>query len=636
MCGICGIAHADGRPVDREVVEAMNATLVHRGPDSSGLMVDGPVGMAMRRLSIIDLAGGDQPIRNEDGTLTVFQNGEIYNYRRLRDELIARGHRLRTESDTEVLVHLYEEYGPSFVERLRGMFAIALWDAPRRRLLLARDRFGIKPLYYRHVDDSLAYASELKALLQVPGFSRAVDPDALEAYLQLNWIPTPLTIFREARKLPAGHVLVWEGGRASVDRYARPRPVARSERRREDFDALAGELRGRLRDSVRAHLVADVDVGVLLSGGVDSSMLAALASEESAGKVKSFSIGFEEESFNELDLARLVARRYGTDHHELIVRPNAVELLPKIVETFDEPFADSSALPTYLVAELAAGEVKVALAGEGGDELFGGYLFHVADRIAPLVGPAAWAAQPLLERLPSSSGAIPVDDKLKRFARAGRLPPIERHAAWLEVFSAEARGRVLKADRPRGRDPLDIHRARWAETEDAERFARFLDVDLGVNLVDDQLVKTDRTSMAHSLEVRVPMLDPAVADLAMSLRAGHRVRGFQKKRLLRRAAEPLVPTEILNAPKRGFSIPVAAWMRGELQPFLRETLSPATLERQGILDSGEVSRLIDQHVSRRENLSRQLWSLLVLTLWVDKFASGSSAAASRGAEISSA
>jgi asparagine synthase (glutamine-hydrolysing) len=623
MCGICGIAQAEERPVDREAVEAMNATLRHRGPDSSGLMVEGPVGMAMRRLSIIDLAGGDQPIRNESGTLAVFQNGEIYNYRQLRDELVARGHRLHTQSDTEVLVHLYEEAGPAFVERLRGMFAIALWDAPRRRLVLARDRFGIKPLYYRHVGDSLSYASELKALLQVPGFSREIDHDALEAYLQLNWIPTPLTIFREARKLPAGHVLIWEGGGVTLERYSRPRPVPREARRQEGLDSLASELRDRLRDSVRAHLVADVDVGVLLSGGVDSSMLAALASEESDGRVKSFSIGFEEESFNELDLARTVARRYGTDHHELIVRPNAVELLPTIVETFDEPFADSSALPTYLVAELASSEVKVALAGEGGDELFGGYLFHVADRLAPLLGPAAWAARPLLERLPSSSGAIPIDDKLKRFARAGRLPPMERHCAWLEVFSADARRRVLRPERRGQHDPLDIQRARWAETENAELFARFLDVDLGVNLVDDQLVKTDRTSMAHSLEVRVPMLDPVVVELALSLRAGHRVRGFQKKRVLRRAAEPLVPREILDAPKRGFSIPVAAWLRDELQPFVREALSAETLERQGIFDPVEVSRLIDQHVSRRENLNRQLWSLLVFTLWMDRFGSGS-------------
>src|ERR671911_2685450 len=348
MCGICGLASGGG-PADPERLRAMSATLVHRGPDSDGHLVDGPVGLAARRLSIIDLETGDQPIANEDGTIHVVQNGEIYNYRELRAGLELAGHRFATRSDTEVLVHLYEEHGDGFAERLRGMFAVALWDAGQRRLVLARDPFGIKPLYYRVGADDLAFASELRALPR-----GEIDFDALEAFLAFNSIPGPYSIFRDVRKLPPGHLLVWKDGEVSVSRFARTAPVAASEVRGEDKDELAEELRGRLRDSVRAHLIADVPVGVLLSGGVDSSVLAALAAQESSEPVHTFSIGFEERSFDELDDARAVAQLYGTRHEELVLRPDAALLLPALADAFDEPFADSSALPTYLVSELAA------------------------------------------------------------------------------------------------------------------------------------------------------------------------------------------------------------------------------------------------------------------------------------------
>src|SRR5919197_1482401 len=348
MCGICGIASASGA-VDPARLAAMSATLVHRGPDSDGAMVDGPVGLAARRLSIIDLDTGDQPIANEAGSVHVVHNGEIYNYLELRAELERAGHRFRTRGDTEVLVHLYEQEGDGFAGRLRGMFAVAIWDARRRRLVLARDRFGIKPLYYRSEPDGLAFASELRALPR-----GEIDLDALEAFLAFNSIPAPLTIFREIRKLPPGHVLAWEGGRVELERYARPGPVAVDELRDEDEAELREELRGRLRDSVRAHLVSDVPVGVLLSGGVDSAALAALAAQETSGPLSTFTIGFEERSFDETADAQLVAERYETDHHELVLRPNAALLLPALAEAFDEPFADSSALPTYLVSQPAA------------------------------------------------------------------------------------------------------------------------------------------------------------------------------------------------------------------------------------------------------------------------------------------
>jgi asparagine synthase (glutamine-hydrolysing) len=607
VCGICGIASASGA-VDPTRLASMSATLVHRGPDSDGSVIDGAVGLAARRLSIVDLETGDQPIANEDGSIHVVQNGEIYNYRELRVELERAGHRFRTHGDTEVLVHLYEQEGDAFAGRLRGMFAVALWDAPRRRLVLARDRFGIKPLYYRREGDGLAFASELRALPR-----GEIDLDALDAFLAFNSIPAPLSIFRGTRKLPAGHVLVWEGGEPRLERFARPAPAR--EARQDDEGFLAEELRARLRDSVRAHLVADVPVGVLLSGGVDSSALAALAAAETSEPLRTFSIGFEERSFDELGDARLVAERYGTRHRELVLRPDAALLLPALAAAFDEPFADSSALPTYLVSQLAAEDVKVALSGEGGDELFGGYYTYVADRLAERVGWAAPLARPLVELLPSSSARASFDYRAKRFVRGAALPPLERHHAWKEIFSVDLRAELT--GRRSDFDPVEVLRARFAETEGAPLLARLQDVDLGVYLADDLLVKTDRASMAHSLEARVPYLDPLVAGFALSLPERAKVRGFRKKVLLRRAVEPLLPREVVHGRKRGFSIPAAAWLRGELEPFARETLSAATLERQGFFRPEAVTRLVDAHVGRREDLSRQLWGLLAFTLWYE-------------------
>jgi asparagine synthase (glutamine-hydrolysing) len=615
MCGICGIASSDGS-VDRDRLAAMSETLRHRGPDSEGVFVEGGAGLAARRLAIIDLETGDQPISNEDGTCVVVQNGEIYNHAELRRELERAGHRFRTDhSDTEILVHAYEQWGTSFAARLRGMFAIAVWDAPERRLVLARDPFGIKPLYYRDVGGELAFASELDALPR-----GEIDLDALEAFLAFNSIPAPLSIFREIRKLPPGHVLAWQNGRVRLERYARPGPLAA--RHDADEAELVEECRARLRDSVRAHLVSDVPVGVLLSGGVDSGALAALAAQESTEPVRTFSIGFEEQSFDELAGARAVAERYATRHRELVLRPDAALLLPALAQAFDEPFADSSALPTYLVSQLAATDVKVALSGEGGDELFGGYYTYVADVLAERVGWAARAARPVVERLPSSSRKASLDYKAKRFVRAAHLPPLERHHGWKEIFSAEARAELTG---PRQSwDPVSLYRERFAETAEGghELLTRLQDVDFGIYLVDDLLVKTDRASMAWSLEARVPFMDPVVANFAFSLPARHKVRGLSKKRLLRRAVEPLLPREVVHGRKRGFSIPAAAWLRGELEPFARETLAAETLSRQGFLRPEPVARVIDLHVSGREDLSRQLWGLLAFTLWYERHVEG--------------
>ncbi len=609
-----------GGAPDPGLLREMNATLEHRGPDSAGELLDGPLAMAMRRLSIIDLEGGDQPLANEDGSVQAIQNGEIYNHRELAEELRRSGHELRTRSDTEVLAHLYEEHGTGFAERLRGMFAVAIWDARRRRLVIARDRYGIKPLYYREKNGTLSFASELKALLRQPDFSREVDLGALEAYLAMNFVPAPLTIFREARKLLPGHLMVCEGGKVTIERYASPGPVPADEVRTESTEELAEELRERLRDSVAAHLVADVPVGVLLSGGVDSGTLAALASEQASDAVKTFTVGFADSDWSEAEPARMVAERFGTDHHELIVEPDAVEMLPRMVEIFDEPFADNSALPTYLVSKLAAEHVKVVLSGEGGDELFGGYFAYVGDVWAPRVGAPVSAMRSLIERLPSGSGSARLEDRLKRFARGAHLEQPERHVSWSQVFSPEARERLL-VEREEGFDPLAAHRARWAASAGAEELSRAQDLDFGIYMVDDILVKTDRTSMACSLEARVPFLDPAVTEFAFALPAKQKIGLLAKKKLLRKAVEPLLPDEIVNARKRGFALPVAGWFRGELLPFAREVLSPDRVASQGLLDPAAVTATVDLHVSGSEDLSRNIWGLICLSLWYEQYGS---------------
>ncbi len=627
MCGICGVVSLSGAPIDPDRLERMNASLIHRGPDDEGSYQGAGVALAMRRLSIIDLASGQQPIANEDATVHVIQNGEIYNYRELRAGLAARGHTFRTNSDTEVLVHLYEERGARFAEELRGMFAVAIWDQRETRLVLARDPFGIKPLYYRVDDDELTFASELKALP-----SGEVDFAAIESFLAFNVIPSPQTIYRGTRKLPAGHVATWtpvEG--LQLERVRRVGATPTQNTRPEAAPVLAEELRARLRDSVRAHLVADVPVGVLLSGGVDSATLCALAAQESEERVKTFSIGYAEQSFNELDNARLVATRYGTDHHELVVEPDAAKLLPAFARIFDEPFADSAALPTYLVSQLASEHVKVVLSGEGGDELFGGYYTYVADLLASKVAPARSVLRPLAEALPSSSSRVSFDYKAKRFTRGLGLPSLERHHAWKEIFSPDARAELLGARRDADADPLDVLRERYRETQGCPELARLQDVDLGVLMVDDLLTRTDRASMAHSLEVRVPFLDPIVSSFAFGLPQDLKVKRFAKKRLLRQAVAPLLPAPIVEGAKRGFSIPAAKWLRGELQPFARDVLAPSMVQRHGFFEPAAVTSVLDRHVAGEEDLSRQLWGLLSFTLWAETRSTAAPALTSSGA-----
>ena len=615
MCGICGLVALDGREVDPTGLDAMSRALAHRGPDDAGQVTDGPVALAARRLSIIDLEHGHQPIRNEDGNVLVVQNGEIFNHEELRDELLARGHRFETRCDTEVLVHAYEEYGTAFLERLRGMFAIALWDRRERRLLLARDPFGIKPLLWRTAGHMLSFASELTALRRQPKFREELDPDALEAYFATNSIPSPLSIFRGVRKLAPGHLLEWRPGSApEVRRWVRPAPAPAGAVRREDADTLAIELRAILRDSVAAHLVSDVPVGVFLSGGIDSGALAALAAEQVREPLRTFSVGFEEPSFDELAPARAVAMQIGADHHEIVLTAaDAEALLPRVVAAYDEPFGDSSMLPTYAVSEMAARHVKVTLSGEGGDELFGGYQTYVAALLAPRFGRPARALLPIIERIPSSSRRVSLDYKARRFARAAALGPVERLHGFKEILTPAARDGLLGAQARA--DPVDRLRARWAETEGAEHLARLQDLDEGVYLADDLLTKSDRASMAHSLEVRVPFCDVRVAAFAHSLPTEMKVRRFRTKRLLRQAVAPLLPEAVVHGPKRGFSIPAAAWLRGPLLNLARDALSADALRVAGIVDPVIAAKLLDDHVARKEDHSRALWGLMCFSLW---------------------
>jgi asparagine synthase (glutamine-hydrolysing) len=622
MCGIAGILYrSPERLATRDVVERMCGVLRHRGPDDEGIHCDGPLGMGMRRLSIIDLAGGHQPLANETGSVWTVYNGEIYNYPELRTRLEARGHRFATASDTEVIVHLYEDHGPDFVEHLEGMFALALWDADRRRLVLARDRLGIKPLYFALDSTRLLFGSELKALLAAGGVARDVDHQALHDYLSLNYVPGPRTIFRDVQKLPPGHLLVCDGDAIAIRRYwSIPYPEAPSVRSEAEH---VEELRALLRRTVRRHLLSDVPLGVFLSGGVDSASLVALMTQVSGERVRTFSIGFEEASYDELEGARAVARRFDTEHHELVVRPDAVALVPELVRSFDEPFADSSAIPVYCVSRLARRHVKVVLSGEGGDEVFAGYETYAAWRYAQAYRrlPAALGQTlipALIRRLPVSHKKISFDYKAKRFIDGALRPPADAHFAWKEVFSEDAKAALYGRAREYA-PPLRLYREAFDACPSADVLAKLQHVDLGLYLPDDILVKADRMSMANSLEARVPFVDHRVVEFAAALPARMKLRGLTKKYILRRAMADVLPRATVRGRKRGFNVPIPVWLAGPLRELVHDVLSDKRVREAGFFDPAAVSALLGTHEARRADVSRNIWSLLVFTLWSEEY-----------------
>ncbi len=635
MCGIVGIWRgAGGVPVAEESLSRMCAAIYHRGPDSEGLFVDGAFGMGMRRLSINDLAGGNQPLANEDGSVVVVCNGEIYNSPELRRDLEARGHRFTSHSDVAVIPHLYEERGEDFVAELDGMFALALWDRRRRRLVLARDRLGIKPLYLAERGGAVGFASEVTALV-ADGWCDALDYQSLHHYLALGYVPAPGSIFAGVRKLAPGTQITLEEGRPPVERRYWELRFAPETGTRSDDD-YADEVLATLRAAVKSHLLSDVPVGVFLSGGVDSSGLVGLMSEIAGQRIQTFSIGFEEKTFDELDLARQVATRYGTDHHELVVRPDAVRILPALVHHFGEPFADSSAVPVYYVSELARRNVKVVLSGEGGDEVFAGYETYLAGKYAALyrrlprvIGETLVPA--VVDRLPVSHARVSLDYKAKRFVRGAYLPLEDGHFWWKVVLSEEAQSELCVGPARNGALPtpaLFHQAAARAGTDDW--LARLQAIDSHVYLPDNILTKADRMSMAHSLEARVPYLDRALVELAARLPSGVKLRGFTKKFVLKRALRHHVPAEILRAKKRGFNVPVPSWLRGELRDMMRDVLAPAALRRVGLFDPTYVQRLIDEHVAMRFDHSRPLWTLLVFMTWHEQWERGRAGARHTG------
>ncbi|MFI0606935.1 MAG: asparagine synthase (glutamine-hydrolyzing) [Anaerolineae bacterium] len=630
MCGICGLlATRPGDKVDPHVVEGMVRALRHRGPDDKGLAADasGRAVLAAARLSIIDIAGGHQPLSNEDGSIWASQNGEIYNHASLRAELSARGHRFRSQSDTEVLAHAYEEWGLAFVERLRGMFAIALWDGPRSRLVLARDRLGIKPLVYGEHDGRLGWASEIKALLAA-GFPRRLDPMALHDYLSFNYVPAPLTMFEGIQKLPPAHLAVWEGGQLRLERYWRLPVGAGHLEPDTERDALAGQLRGRLEDAVAACLVSDVPVGAFLSGGLDSSIVVALMARLAGRKVDTFAVGFAEDSYNELPWARLVAKHCGTRHHETVLSPDIGDIIHGLVAAFDEPFADSSAVGSWVVAREAARETKVVLSGDGGDEVFGGYVIYQADRLAsfyrrlPESLTARWLPA-LARRLPASDAKMSWDLKARRFLEHGRLDPLAAHGSWRMIFSEEMKSRLYGPHfSPARHDSLDLLRAIYNDHPDPDPLNRFLAVDTLVSLPDDMLTKVDRTSMAHSLEVRVPLLDHHLVEWMSCLPAEVKLRGLTLKALLKDAAEGLLPKAVVHRRKAGFHVPIPGWLKGELAPLVDRQLGIPNLARQGIFQPAYVQQLIQEDRAGKANHSRNLWGLLMFSLWYERYLDG--------------
>jgi asparagine synthase (glutamine-hydrolysing) len=633
MCGIAGIVDLQARPVEPSLVRRLCDVLAHRGPDDEGYYIKDQVALGQRRLAILDLVGSRQPMSNEDGTVWTTFNGEIYNFRELRGRLEGLGHRFATRGDTETIVHAYEHHGPACVKELRGMFAFALWDQPRQTLLLARDRLGKKPLFYVEMDGQWVFASELQALLQHPGLSRELDSGALDDYLTYGYVPAPKTIFRGVHKLPPGHWLTLRlrpggsgGPEVHVERYwqlAYEPKLGLSE-----ADAADG-LMEVLREAVRLRMIADVPLGALLSGGIDSSIVVALLSQLSDRPVKTFSIGFDDQEFNELPHARRVAERCGTEHHELIVRPNALEVLPTLVRHYGEPYADSSAIPSYYVAKLTREHVKVALNGDGGDECFAGYERYAGGLAADRYGriPAVvrrLAIEPLSRLIPVGGPRRSRLRQARRFLEVAAQPAPQRYLRWIGYVPTTEKAALYSPD---FQEQLAGHRSESWLLEMWEGLTaaglgpldQMLALDVESYLPYDLLVKMDIATMANSLEARSPFLDHHVMEFCARLPERYKLRGMRLKHLLKKAGAGLLPPETLTRRKMGFGVPVGSWMRGDLRPWMEDLLlSPRALKR-GYFQPEALRQVVDRHLGGQEDRSFELWALLWLELWHQEF-----------------
>jgi asparagine synthase (glutamine-hydrolysing) len=625
MCGLAGIYnYRKYEPVHGGLLKAMNDTLIHRGPDDEGFFQDGAVGLAHRRLSIIDLAGGHQPLANENQTVWVVFNGEIYNFGDLHDELLKRGHTFKTKSDTEVIAHLYEEEGENCFQRLRGMFAIAIWDAPNRRLLLARDRVGKKPLYYFDDGSRIAFASELKAILEVPGVSREIDPEAVSDYFSFLYVPAPKSIFKNIRKVLPGHYLVATKSGIRESEYWDLSFAHCSQLTEQEW---CERLLDAYRKAVRLRLTSDVPLGAFLSGGVDSSSVVALMAEETNGPVTSCSIGFEEEEFNELRYAREIAERFSTSHYEHVVHPEALGIVDKLVWHYDEPFADSSAVPTYYVSKAAREHVTVALAGDGGDENFAGYRRYYFDQRENLVrgllpasvrGPVFGA---LASLYPKADWAPRIFRGKATFQNLARSP-IEAYFRSVSAVQPEVKQELLHGDLRRqlqGYDSVDILRGYYDRAGTTDPLSRIQYVDIKTYLSDDILTKVDRASMANSLEVRAPLLDHKLMELVATMPASIKLRGTNGKYIFKKALEKCLPKSILYRNKMGFAVPIARWFRAEIKDLAHDVLTSRNCET--LLNGGTVRRLWSEHQSGLRDRSTELWTLLMFRLWERQFLS---------------
>ncbi|MBI3168592.1 MAG: asparagine synthase (glutamine-hydrolyzing) [Chloroflexi bacterium] len=629
MCGICGIAISRGGPhVSEEVLRQMNQTITHRGPDEDGYYINEKVGLASRRLSIIDLAGGTQPIENEDGTIRIIFNGEIYNYKNLRNYLEKHGHLFRTHSDTEVILHLYEEFGTDSLQHLDGIFGFAIWDERKQELLLARDRMGIKPMYYTHLPDwQFIFGSELKAVLANPAVERKIDLIALNEYLSYEYVPTPRTIIRNVWRLEAGHYLIFNRRGVEVHAYDSLSFRQSESRPPVDWRDYSASLYKTLRSAVERELVSDVPVGVLLSGGLDSSTIAALMVELYPGKVESFTIGFEEGSFDESKYARQVAQRLNTNHNEMILTSRkAVDLVAEISNFMDEPFADSSIIPTYLLSRFARQKVKVVLGGDGGDELFAGYptvlshrLIRYYERLVPWVL-RAYLAPRVMDKLKVSFDNISLDFRLRRFLAGRGVPLITRHQRWLGSFVDEEKASLLQGwIQPVLRDTYYQSFEYARECDAKEQLNQILFNDQKTYLEGDILYKVDRASMAASLEVRVPFLNREVVHFANDLPLDLKLHRFTGKFLLKKMMKGRLPAEIINRTKKGFNMPVAYWLSSDLKGLMTDMLSPAFINRQNLFDSAYIRQLTDEHFEHRKDNRKLLWTLLMFQIWYQHY-----------------
>ena len=617
MCGIAGILAFDGLwPGATECAARMGHVLTHRGPDAGGMWADGHAALAHRRLSIIDVSGGVQPLSNENGTVWITFNGEIYNHAEIRRQLESHGHTYRTQSDTETIVHAYEQWGEHCVDHLLGMFAFAIWDAPRRRMLLARDRVGIKPLYYAELPgQGLVFGSEIKAILQHPEVSRAWRPDALDSYLSLLYVPAPATIYRAINKLPAGHVLIAENGRCRVRQYWDLEFTGDgSDAREEEYLQRLDDL---LRDSVKSELISDVPLGAFLSGGIDSTAVVSYMAETSDAPVVTTSVGFDQPAYDELEHAEVVARHLGCEHHPQVVKPDIVDLLPRLAWHLDEPFADSSAVPTYYVSQAARRLVTVALSGDGGDELWAGYPWHRVERLEARARRALGPAASMVGRL---AHALPLSVKGARALRHLALAPAAacavKHA--YNHFDVDAKTRLYSSDFSQqliGTDVLAPFRDAYSACRSRDALDRSMYLDLKTYLVDDVLTKVDRMSMAVSLEVRVPLLDHRLLEFAATVPSSLKLKAGTSKYLLRRLLHRRVPSSILERGKRGFAAPIGEWLRGPLSDMASSLLLDSRFATRGLFRPKEVERLWTDHRTGRADHPHRLWQLLMLELW---------------------